>query len=257
MVGTPREFDAGAHARRSSAGWGGRRVGAGRPKKTGRRNSPHIARPPHRSEQPVHVTMRAAVRSLRSQFLFPTVRGVIAATNRARRDRFRVCHFSVQGDHVHLIVEASDRRALVAGMRSLAARMASWINRLLMRSGPVVADRWYGRALETPRSVRRVLVYVLANFRKHLRSPNAALDVFSSAPYFHGFREFSGEAPHLALPRLIPAALAPPLACPIANARTQLLSTAWKRAGLISIKERPLASSTLANVPCAYPHRVK
>jgi hypothetical protein len=90
--------------------------------------------------------------------------------------------------------------------------------------------------------VRRVLVYVLANCRKHGRCPHAAVDVFSSAPYFRGYREFAGKAPLEALPGLIPRVLAPPLESPIADARTQLLSTAWKEGGLLSMHEQPLGS---------------
>jgi len=39
------------------------------------------------------------------------------------RAGFRVVHFSVQGDHVHLIVEADDNRSLSHGMQSLAVRI--------------------------------------------------------------------------------------------------------------------------------------
>jgi REP element-mobilizing transposase RayT len=86
-------------------------------------------------------------------------------------DRFRIVHYSVQSNHVHLIVEAAERRALTAGIHGLEARLTRYINQLLNRRGPLWADRWHGRALASPSEVRNALVYVLANFRKHASHP--------------------------------------------------------------------------------------
>jgi REP element-mobilizing transposase RayT len=137
------------------SGWGGRRSGAGRPPKAGRRQAPHSARPAHRGEHPVHVTLRSACRSIRTQFVFPTVRAAISAASRRSPQRFRVVHFSIQGDHMHLLVEARDRAALLAGVRGLCVRVARQVNRLLLRSGQFFADRWHGRALTSPQRAHR------------------------------------------------------------------------------------------------------
>jgi REP element-mobilizing transposase RayT len=91
------------------------------------------------------------------------VRSAIASLRASRADEFRVVQFSIQGNHVHLLVEASDRRALSSGLRSLVIRLARQLNRLLMRKGPVWADRWHERALTSPRAVRHAIVYVLTN----------------------------------------------------------------------------------------------
>src|SRR5262252_6902518 len=102
-------------ALRFPKGWGGKREGAGR--KAGvRPKTPHRARPAHARAHPVHVTMRSAFRPLRSQFVFPTVRLAIAAANRREGTDFRIVHFSVQIDHLHLLVEAADKDALSSGM---------------------------------------------------------------------------------------------------------------------------------------------
>jgi len=68
----------------------------------------------------VHVTLRSEFRPLRSEHVFPTVCLAIAGATRRAPERFRILHFSVQWDHVHLIVEASDERALSGGVRSVA-----------------------------------------------------------------------------------------------------------------------------------------
>jgi putative transposase len=167
--------------------WGGARKGAGR-KPSARPSTPHRARPRHRAGEPVHVTLRARLAPLRSQHLFPTIR--LALLRSARRDpaRFRLLHFSVQHDHVHLLVEASDKRALSSGVRSVAIRVARYVNDLLSRRGPLWGDRWFGRALTSPREVRNALVYVLANHRKHARRPlQAGIDPYSSGAWFDGW----------------------------------------------------------------------
>jgi REP element-mobilizing transposase RayT len=91
----------------------------------GRANVPHRARPRHVAAEPVLVTLRAMLRSLRSEAIFQVLcRAVARATQRAP-ERFRVVHFSVQWDHVHMLVEAENQRALSSGMRSLAIRVAA------------------------------------------------------------------------------------------------------------------------------------
>src|SRR5882724_529147 len=175
-------------------GWGGKRAGAGR-KPSPRRSTPHRARPEHSFRHPVHVTLRAAFRPLRTKFVFPTLKGAIAEANLRHRSDFRVVHFSVQFDHLHLLVEASDRRKLSTGMRGLAVRIARRVNGLVFRRGRFWADRWHGRALTSPRATRRALAYVLGNFRKHDSRARVAIDRFSSAPFFAGFREYHGRMP--------------------------------------------------------------
>jgi REP element-mobilizing transposase RayT len=199
----------------------------------------HRARPTHHGEHPVHVTLRSVCRSLRTQFLFPTIRNTIAAANRRSCELFRVTEFSVQGDHVHLIVEARDKSALVEGVRGLCIRMARAVNQVVRRRGRFFVGRWHGRALDSPRAVRNALIYVLGNFSKHGRRSSCPLDVYSSAPYFRQFREFPGRAALDDCPGLVPRALAPPPCSPVTLGRTWLLAFGWQRHGKISIFDRP------------------
>lgn len=145
---------------------------------------PHVVRPWHDAAQPAHVTLRAraGLPSLRAARVFPAVR---AAIRLAQRERFRICHFSVQSNHIHFLVEANDRQALSRGVQGLAIRLARCINRVLARRGAVWADRYHRRDLATPREVRNALVYVLQNFRKHAAEARG-LDPCSSAAWFTG-----------------------------------------------------------------------
>jgi REP element-mobilizing transposase RayT len=226
------------------ARWGGARQGAGR-KRAERGSVSHRARPLQRAGEPVHVTLRARLAPLRSQHVFPTVR--LALARAARRDptRFRLLHFSVQRDHLHLIVEAADKRALSSGVRSVAIRVARYVNELLSRRGPLWADRWHGRALRTPREVRNALVYVLMNFRKHTRDARVSgIDPFSSGAWFDGWRGWRASS-----------GIAPPFAeaagwlrradagSPVGAPRTWLARTGWRRHGLLKLDEAPRAAT--------------
>jgi len=202
---------------------GGARRGAGRkPRAAHLRQTPHRTRPVHRKAHPVHVTLRAGLRSLRAQRV---ARPLLAALRDSNRDWFRIVHYSVQDNHVHLIVESDERNTLSAGVHGLMVRIARRVNRLLRRRGRFWADRWHGRDLEGPRQVRNALVYVLQNHRKH--SSSAALDPLSSAESFDGFAS--------ALPAAF-RSIGPPCT---ATATTWLLKSGWRRRGLIRLTEGP------------------
>src|SRR5437879_1815423 len=166
--------------------WGGKRRGAGR-KPSGRKvGVPHRPRPAHNARHPVHVTLRASqgLPSLRTEPLFPAIRHGLA---RASHAGLRILRFSVQRDHVHLVVEALNGRALSRGLQGLAIRIAKGVNHVLGRRGRVWSDRFHARALRTPREVRNALVHVLHNWKKHV--PGArGLDWRSSAIWFQGWR---------------------------------------------------------------------
>ena len=128
--------------------------------------------------------MRADVPSLRTA---PIVRE-LARTFRVARARagFRLVHYSLQGNHAHLIVEARDRDTLGRGMKAIGARLARAVNRVARRRGPVLADRYHLRLLPTPKEVRNALRYVLLNARRHAAAKAALrktvrLDPASSA----------------------------------------------------------------------------
>ena len=164
--------------------WGGARAGAGR-KKVSEESVPHSRRPVLVARHPVHVTMRVA-RGLPSLRRGRTFRQLERAL-RAGRERFgfRLVHFAVLSNHVHLVAEAEGERSLSRGMQGLAVRLARAANRAVGRTGAVFAERYHARALRTPREVLNALAYVLGNARRHgvwLR--RGALDPCSSGRWF-------------------------------------------------------------------------
>ena len=220
---------------------GGRRPGAGRKPSGPRKRVAHLARPVHLAKLPVHVTMRAKLGGLRQQVLLGVFARAIRASNARSAKQgtagaaFRVVHYSLQRNHVHLLVEADDKLALSRGMQGLAARLALQMNRALHRKGPFWADRFHARDLLTTGQVRRALVYVLANHRKHERSLRPGVDPFSSGIWFRDWHE----SPPLPLSARFSRQVVPLDQCPTAEARTWLLASGWKRHGLISLAETP------------------
>jgi len=171
----------------------------------------------------VHLTVRcmAGLPSLRSMEVLPAV---VRALSAAQRDDFRVVHFSVQDNHVHLLVEADDTHALGAGARGLGIRLARAVNKASGRRGRVLDDRYHTRPLRTPREVRFALAYVLFNFKKHQVRVPTRLDPCSSAPWCDGFRA----RPAAALE-----------GAPVVAPRTWLVRVGWRRHGLLSPDEHP------------------
>src|SRR5439155_9566258 len=98
-------------------GRGGPRERAGRPKTRKGTFVAHGARPKHAKANPVHITLRvrSGLPALREYVLFETVEGAIHAG--AENASFRVVEYSVQRDHIHLIVEADDNSSLSRGMQ--------------------------------------------------------------------------------------------------------------------------------------------
>ena len=130
--------------------WGGKRKGAGRKPKAGRAGVSHGLRDALASRHPVHVTLRvlAHVWNLRSRRCFTAISAAFAGI-RDRAD-FRLVHFSVQGNHIHLIIETQDERALSRGMQALMIRIAKQLNRIMKRRGTVFGDRYHSHMLRTP-----------------------------------------------------------------------------------------------------------
>ena len=188
----------------------------------------HRARPLHRPATPLLITLRgvAGLPSFRRQTLF---RAFDRAFRDTRREDFRIVEFSVQDDHVHLLVEADDSAALSRGMKSFSVRANRLYNAAHGRGrGRVWADRYHRRDLTSPRQVRNALVYTLQNAKKHfrIRHGRPSLDPCSSGPWFQGWTAVRTPRPEEGPP-------------PTERATTWLLRVGWRRHGLIHPGEAP------------------
>jgi putative transposase len=233
----------------TNRGRGGKRTGAGRPRK-GRGSAPHRKRPTLKASQPVHVVLRVArdVGSLRKRHMYKALReATITVLKRELSFRengaFRIVHMSIQGTHVHLLVEASHATALSRGMQSFQISAAKHINRAIRertgkrRKGSVFPDRFHETIIKSPRQARHALAYVLNNWRKHREDRERfaqgwKMDPYSTAVLFAGWKEREDE-PCVAKyrPTYEPLAVYFP--------QTWLLKTGWRRHGLVSFYETP------------------
>jgi len=200
-------------------GRGGRRIGAGRKRLADRPRVPHRARERHAARHPLLVTIRLrdGLPSLRRKREFALIRARIDVAN--LHFGLRIVHYSVQSNHMHLIVEAPGQRALARGMKGVLVRIARTLNHAWDRRGSVFDDHYHARALKTPREVRNALVYVMQNAHKH-GVQLVGLDPFSSASSFDGWKA-GGQTANST------------------RARTWLLSAGWRKHGLIAMAERP------------------
>lgn len=206
---------------------GGRRPGAGRKPNGKRAMMSRKARAPLASRFPVHVTVRVGswLPSLRRV----AARRALVEAFRAGCERFgfRLTHYSIQSNHLHLIAEARDRRTLSRGMQGLLIRCAKALNRTWQRKGKVFDDRYHDRILRSPRQVRNALVYVLQNAKHHGVALGKKLDVFSSARWFDGWK------------RGVVLPIEDDRVRPVSRTHTWLLDVGWRIHGLIAATEGP------------------
>ena len=222
---------------------GGKRPGAGRPRKQGRASERHQKRERLAARYPAHVNIRVekTVGQLRRRRAYQAFRRALR-TSLARSD-FAVVHVSIQREHIHLIVEAHDEVALAKGMQGLQIAAARYLNgavsseRGFLRKGRVFVDRYHARILKTPRQVRNALAYVLNNWRHHredrgMDSMFWEIDPFSTARRFGGWRDLGDpDTPRDGLEGLGEL--------PCATSQTWLMNVGWHRHGLIRVGHVP------------------
>jgi REP element-mobilizing transposase RayT len=222
---------------------GGKRTGAGRPKSGAFASQPHKVREQFKASEPVQVTVRAVeeIHSLRRFDTYHAVRKAMVAT--FGRESFRIVHLSIQGTHIHLLIEADDRKALARGMQAFQISAAKHLNAAITkrlglakrRRGRVFTDRYHVTIIRTSRHARHELAYVLNNWRRHGESTKRGastwrVDPYSSGPSFDGWRDVEARE------QMWPETYVP---LPVWKPRTWLLREGWRRHGLIRSIEVP------------------
>jgi putative transposase len=201
---------------------GGKRRGAGRKRVAPRPRVRHRTRPALASRFPVHVTVRLLAGLPRLRGPGPAKVLKKAFVHGCNTGVFRICQFSVQGNHIHLVCEAKDAEALARGIQGWKVRVARGLNGFWTRKGTLFDDRYHAVILTTPRQTRNALVYVLHNGRRHGEAVEK-IDIYTSAWYFDGWRTDDWrrglDPPHN------------PDGPPVAPPRTWLLSAGWRLRG--------------------------
>jgi REP-associated tyrosine transposase len=151
--------------------WGGKRKGAGRPRKVRRekKGATHLARAPFPGTSAVHITWRMKKRVWRlltPRCLELLKKDLVDAT----KSGFRVIHHAMQANDLHLLAEADDEVSLSRGMQGLGIRIARALNRELKRKGSIFDDRFHAQLLQSATEVKHVRHYLL----DHARQPGAS-----------------------------------------------------------------------------------
>jgi REP element-mobilizing transposase RayT len=212
-----------------------------------------VRRPEREARHPLHLTtrIRAGLPSLREAKGHRLLLRTLSAG--ADRFGFRLIEYSVQTNHLHMLIEVPDQHSLTRGAKGILVRLAKQLNKLWGRKGNVFPERYHVRELETPAEVRRALVYVLHNARRH-GCWGRGIDPFSSGPWFSGYRS-GGEATPIADAAtranarsrvLLVTLLGVPGADELrrwprttCRACSWLLHSGWKRHGLLDPEEGP------------------
>ena len=220
---------------------GGPRPGAGRKPNGDKAGASHARRPELKRELPLHITLRvlAQVGWLRKMSAYRAIRRALR-TALEHHAQFRIVHFSLQRDHIHLMCEVSNKDALTLGMRSFQIAAAKHLNRELTkkgckrRRGRVFADRYHAEVIDSVSRACNAVSYILNNWRKHGQDGGYSLfdgrvDPYSSGVYFM-WKE-----------RSLPYFVVPPNYEPpeVGNAHTWLLTEGVRKGRPISCYEVP------------------
>lgn len=138
----------------------------------------HVARPKLKKATSLHLTIK--VRENKADIQSKKILKVLHhAIIRARLKKLRVIHYTLEYNHVHLLVECNDNKILHHGMQALGISLSKAINRIKRLSGGVYKHRYHFRQISNPRQLKNVLHYIFHNGIKHRRT-SSFLDPYNS-----------------------------------------------------------------------------
>jgi hypothetical protein len=149
---------------------GGRRPNSGR-KRIHSKGVAHRTRERVKAKQLLHVNFKYRLNIKNKMSLRFLKRAIL----HARSKNLKVIHFSLQSNHIHLILEASSNFVLTQGMRALTVTFAKNI-----KKGSIQLERYHLHVLKTLRETKNAINYVLLNEQKHSRTRRLTADSFSS-----------------------------------------------------------------------------
>lgn len=163
----------------AQTGRGGKRTGSGRKRKHSKgvahRTREHVNR-----RVPLHINFKYKCGIRNKDCLRLLKRAIL----NARKQGLRILHFSLQHNHVHLIVEAETNEVLSSGMRSLTVTMAMGLKR-----GKIQIARYHLHVLKGLREARNAVMYVLFNRQKHEKGTTSKIDGYTSVLQLENWKE--------------------------------------------------------------------
>lgn len=138
----------------------------------------HISRPKVFRPTPLHLTIK--VRSNKADIQNKIIlKSLHRAIIRARLKGLKIIHYSLEYNHVHLLVEAKNNLVLHKGMQAFGITFSKAINKFKKVKGAVYKHRYHFRQISGHRDLKNVLNYIFHNGVKH-RSTNKLVSFYNS-----------------------------------------------------------------------------
>jgi REP element-mobilizing transposase RayT len=126
----------------------------------------HTERPLIKKPSSLHLTIK--VEKIKADIKNKTVLSILKrAIQNARKQGLRVIHFSLEYDHVHLLIEAENNTTLGKGMQAFGVTFSKAINRVRKTTGKVYKHRYHFKAITSPKQLKNVMSYIFKNGVKH------------------------------------------------------------------------------------------
>lgn len=144
------------------------RKGAGRPSKHDK-GIRHIEREQLKKTSNLHITVKLekSKAGLKNK---QTLALLHKAIKKARLSGLRILHYTLEFDHIHMLIEADNNHQLSRGMQSFGITFSKGINKLKKLQGNVYKNRYHLRLIKTYKEIKNVMNYILSNGVKHKTS---------------------------------------------------------------------------------------
>lgn len=151
--------------------------GAGRPAKNdiGIR---HVQRERIQKDTSLHLTIKVRKNKadIKSKKILKALHHAII---RARLKGITIIHYTLEYDHVHLLVEAGNNRVLHLGMQAFGISFSKAINKIKTAKGAVYKHRYHFRRILSRPQLKNTIHYILGNGIKHRRT-KSFIDPYNS-----------------------------------------------------------------------------
>ncbi|MGZ3788931.1 MAG: transposase [Bacteriovorax sp.] len=126
----------------------------------------HTRRPFLKKPSSLHLTVK--IKKNKADLKNKSVLGILKrAILNARRQGLKVIHYSLEYDHVHLLIEAENNHILGKGMQAFGVTLSKAINRMRRLKGGVYKHRYHFRQISGTRELKNVMKYIFTNGLKH------------------------------------------------------------------------------------------
>jgi REP element-mobilizing transposase RayT len=138
----------------------------------------HTERPIFTSPSSLHLTVKIlrAKANLKNKMILSILKRSIM---NARKMGLRVIHYSLEYDHVHLLIEAENNFILGKGMQAFGVTFSKALNRLRKIKGSVYKHRYHFRKIVGARQLKNVMNYIFSNGLKH-KTSKSLINPFNS-----------------------------------------------------------------------------